>query len=90
MKNRHGGARRGAGRKPKAEREELTDRLSPYEDAGIEALISGVKRGEPWAVKLFFEYRWGKPKQRTDITSDGQQITPPPIVFYKPEPLELD
>ena len=81
MKNRHGGARRGAGRKPKAEREELTDRLSPYEDAGIEALISGVKRGEPWAVKMFFEYCWGKPKQRIETSGLNEH----PVMVNLPE-----
>jgi len=58
-----GGARKGAGRKPKAENEALTSKLRPYEDDALKALIKAVKGSEPWAVKMFFEYLHGKPKE---------------------------
>jgi len=87
---KHGGKRRGAGRKKKAEEQELIDLLSPYDSAATSQLVKAVKNGDAWAIKLFFEYRYGKPKQQLDVTSDGEKIEPPPIVFYKPDQSEFD
>ena len=79
--NKAGGAREGAGRKTKAEEQSLIERLSPLEDIAFAALEDALKKKQNWAVKLFFEYKFGKPKQSTDITSNGEQITVPHIVF---------
>lgn len=66
-----------AGRKPKAEEQKLIEKLSPFEDRALQALKSNVEAGEPWAIKLFFEYMYGKPKQSTDITSGGDKVSIP-------------
>lgn len=79
----HGGKRLGAGRKPKAEEQELIERLSPLDDIGFEALKDGLKDGQSWAVKLFMEYRFGKPKQSTDITTNGNDISISPIEWVE-------
>ena len=62
----HGGKRDNSGRKSKAEEQELVERLSPLDDDGFKALGDGLKDGQSWAVKLFLEYRYGKPKQQID------------------------
>jgi hypothetical protein len=62
----HGGARRGAGRKPKIEEQALIERLSPMDDIALEKLEMLISQGEFNAIKLFFEYRFGKPKQDVD------------------------
>ena len=69
MDNRinNGGARKGAGRKPKDEEEALIERLSPLDDTAFKALKKGIEDGRYWAVKLFFQYRYGKPKEVRDI-----------------------
>ena len=59
----HGGKREGAGRKPKADEQKLIERLSPLDDIALNALKIGLESDESWAVKLFMEYRYGKPKQ---------------------------
>ena len=69
-----GGAREGAGRKSKAEEQNLIEKLSPLEDLAFTALTSALKDGKDWAVKMYFEYMYGKPKQQTDITSMGEKI----------------
>ena len=79
----HGGKREGAGRKSKAEEQELVERLSPLDDDGFKALKNGLKDGQSWAVKLFLEYRYGKPKQSTDITTNGNDINISPIEWVK-------
>ncbi len=61
------GENRGQGRKPKATELELIERLSPLDSIAFEALEKGVKAGEFNFIKLYMEYRYGKPKQQLDI-----------------------
>ena len=78
-KGKHGGKREGAGRKPKAKEQELIEKLSPFESDALRVLGEAVQMGEPWAVKMFMEYRFGKPLQRTENThslEDGFQNLP--------------
>ena len=77
--NTHGGKRQGAGRKPKAEEQQLIEKLSPLEKDAYNALHNALKDGDPWAVKLWFEYVYGKPRQSTDVTTNGDSINILPI-----------
>lgn len=81
----NGGKRKGAGRKPKAKEQTLIEQLSPYDEEATKQLVSSVRNGEAWAIRLFFEYRYGKPKQSMDVTSDGKSISPALIVFADDE-----
>ena len=65
----NGGHKTNGGRKPKAEEQKLIERLSPLADAGYKALENALKDEQGWAVKLFFEYLYGKPKQTIDQTN---------------------
>ena len=87
MAENRGGARVGAGRPPKADEIALIERLSPMDDIALEALKSGVQMGDYNFIKLFFEYRWSKPKQ--DISLEGQVnlLIPAPIVYNQVPPL---
>lgn len=80
-----GGKRKGAGRKPKAEEAKLIEKLSPLSDKAYKALENAIKEESPWAVKLFFEYMYGKPRQATDITTNGDSLIIPQITFTKSE-----
>lgn len=64
-----GGKRLGAGRKPKADEQTLAEMLSPFEISAHEALKVGLESGKDWAVKLFFQYKYGMPKQVIDQTT---------------------
>lgn len=75
MANGHGGARPNSGRKPKEEEIKLIERLSPLDEIAFAKLAEGLKRDEFQYLKLFFEYRFGKPQDKVDITSAGEQIT---------------
>jgi hypothetical protein len=79
-KNGWGGKRPGSGRKPKKQQTELLDRMSPYEDKAFKALVAALDNGEAWAVKLFFEYRYGKPTQTNEVNI-GRDIDPVKIYF---------
>ena len=68
----HGGARQGAGRKPKIEEIKLIEKLSPMDDIALDKLKMLLEQGDFNALKLFFEYRFGKAKQSIDLgSSDG-------------------
>jgi hypothetical protein len=54
------------GRKPKAEEQKLIEKLSPLEPLAFDALTKAIKEGKDWAVKLFFNYQYGMPKQIVD------------------------
>ena len=79
----HGGKRKGAGRKPRATEQALLESLDPLHPLFIKGLESGLKDKQGWAIKMYAEYYYGKPKQTMDmdITSNGQDINFTPIAF---------
>jgi hypothetical protein len=70
MEKKRGGVREGAGRKPKAEERTLIEKFSPLEPLAFLALEDALKNKKDWAVKLTFEYLYGKPKQQIDQTTN--------------------
>lgn len=64
-----GGARPGAGRKPKATENEIRAALhKAMPSADVHAkLAQAVERGESWAITLYLAYDWGKPRERLDV-----------------------
>ena len=62
------------GRPSKAEEQNLIQKLSPLEEQAFIKLSEAIDSGKDWAIKMFFEYMFGKPKQQTDITSMGEKI----------------
>jgi hypothetical protein len=69
-----GGAREGAGRPTRAKELKLIEKLGPMEDEALKQLFAGVKSGDFQFIKLYMEYRFGKPKEQVDITSGGNEI----------------
>ena len=71
----NGGARKGAGRKPKAQEQDLIDSLDNIIDLkqAIEVLKELVYGGDLRAMQLFLNYRFGKPKETVDITQFVEQ-----------------
>ena len=72
-KNNTGTLGNKGGRPPKADEMVLVERLSPLDNDALEQLKKAINEGKPWAVKLFFEYRYGKPKETKDITVNSEQ-----------------
>ena len=64
-KNNGGHSTKGkAGRKPKAEEQKLIEKLSPLENKAFKALENAIDEEHSWAVKLYFEYMYGKKKKK--------------------------
>ena len=73
----HGGARQGAGRKPKADEAKLVERLDAIIDSNeaLSQLGKLVANGDMRAIQLYLSYRYGKPKESMDInSSEGLNI----------------
>ena len=82
-KNNGGHSTKGfAGRKSKDEEQRIRDLVSPYVDGAInkviDIMVNGQKSSDQLAAaKLILEYRFGKPEQKQDITSNGKEINIP-------------
>lgn len=74
-----GGARPGAGRKPKIQEIKLVEQMDAISvpDEIWKALLYKCKEGDTAAIKLWLSYRFGLPKQQIDVTTNGQNIAPP-------------
>lgn len=63
------------GRPSKAAEQALVERLSPMEDTAHEKLKTALHQGEQWAIKMYFEYMYGKPRQRVEQSGpDGAPL----------------
>jgi hypothetical protein len=71
MADVRGGAREGAGRKSKAEEQKLVEKLSPIEPKALEVFKKAIQEEKQWAVKMFFEYMYGKPTDNKNIDVKG-------------------
>lgn len=60
----NGGKREGAGRKSKGDEQKLIENLTPMHEKALEVLEEAINNKKQWAVKMFFEYFYGKPQQR--------------------------
>lgn len=55
------------GRPPKRDEQKLLEKLKPLEELAHQKLKENIVAGEQWAVKMYFEYYYGKPKQIQEI-----------------------
>lgn len=70
-RSNNGGAREGAGRKPKANEQKLIEHLGKYETEALDILKAKVLEGHSWAIKLYMEYSYGKPRETKDVNLSG-------------------
>ena len=85
-KNNKGTKGNKGGRPSKAEEQKLIENLTPMNAKALEALKKGLDNQEQWSVKLFFEYFYGKPQQRVDVTTNDESLNMPLINFIDTEP----
>jgi hypothetical protein len=57
-----------SGRKPKSEDIEMIEKLTPLDEMAFIKLKEGIEAGKFAYLKLYFLYRWGKPREIQDIT----------------------
>jgi hypothetical protein len=57
-----------SGRRPKSEDIMMIEKLSPLDEMAFIKLKEGIEAGKFAYLKLYFLYRWGKPREIQDIT----------------------
>ena len=66
---KNNGGNKNAGRKSKSDEQQLIEKLTPLLPKAYKALEDGLKEGQSWATKMFFEYMYGKPNQKIENTN---------------------
>ena len=72
----HGGKRENAGRKPKSDEIQMIENMDATK-ATIEVwakLAEKVESGDVNAIKLWLEYRFGKPKQLIGLVTENDTL----------------
>ena len=85
-KNNGGHSTKGfAGRKSKENQLKLIEQMDAVEipDTLWRILADKVKEGDTQAIKIWLSYRYGKPKQYTDVTTNGKQVNILPIEWVE-------
>ena len=78
---------KGGGRRPARDERKLVERLTPMADTAHRALKKALEKDEPWAVKLWFEYFYGKPHQSQSVTL-GKTVNIDPKEWVRNPPSE--
>ena len=85
LENR-GGRRLGSGRKPKADELNFVQKLDNVIDNEIALKKLGelIVKGDIRAIQIYFNYRYGKPKEKIDInSSSGLNISFKDLIKFK-------
>ena len=71
-----GGIRQGSGRKSKAHEQKLIEKLDNIieEVEVLGTLKQLIINGDLRAVQLYFNYRYGKPKDSVDLNTTGEDL----------------
>ena len=64
---------RGGGRKPKSVEQGIVEKLLPLEAKAFKALEAGLDDQRSWAVKIYMEYVYGKPKEQMTLNVIREQ-----------------
>ena len=77
---KNNGGHKTAGRKPKADELKFIEKLDTHinQDEAIKSLKALIKNGNFHAIKMYFEYRFGKPKdvvENINMNYDAGKIT---------------
>jgi hypothetical protein len=82
---KNNGGNKNAGRKSKAFEIKLAEQMDSVLIPKVvwQALAEKVKEGDGQCIKTWLSYRYGMPKQSTDITTNGDSINILPIEWVE-------
>ena len=72
-----------SGRKPAEENIALIQRLTPLDDIAFEMLKKGIEENKFPYLKLYFQYKYGRPREMKEINVNTNQQTPLFEIVYK-------
>ena len=62
-----------SGRRPDDINLKIIERLTPLDDKAFKMLREGIEKGDFKFLKLWMNYRFGLPKQQTEIKVNSEQ-----------------
>ena len=65
-----------SGRKSKEEDQKMIEELSKFSEDAFEILHQNILAGKHWALKIWFERMYGKPKEYKDLNVTSNQEQP--------------
>ena len=72
-RNNKGTKGNNGGRQPKADEQLLIEKLKPLEPLAFAALKHALELEHNWAVKMYFEYVYGKPRETKDVNITSER-----------------
>lgn len=72
-----------SGRKPAEENIALIQKLTPLDDIAFEMLKKGIEENKFPYLKLYFQYKYGRPREMKEINVNTNQQTPLFEIVYK-------
>ena len=79
-----------SGRRAKEIDQQMLERLSVYTDDAYRVLGENIKKGKFWAIKIWFERMYGKPKEYKDLSVSSNQETPLFKIIYAKSTAEME
>jgi hypothetical protein len=72
-----------SGRRPQEENVALIQKLTPLDDIAFEMLKKGIEENKFPYLKLYFQYKYGRPREMKEINVTSTQETPLFEIRYK-------
>jgi len=73
-----------SGRKSKEEDQKMIEELSKFSDDVYRVLHKNILAGKPWAVRLWFDRKFGKSKESKDLNLTNNQEQPLFNIVFEP------
>jgi hypothetical protein len=88
IRGKNGGARPGAGRKPRIIEEAFSSKLKVYEPEMLEILIARARAGDATCIKLYFAYMVGNPTTtiNSNVNATVNNIQLKDIISFDKDP----
>ena len=72
-----------SGRRPKSEDLQMIEKLTPLDEMAFQKLKEGIDSGDFKYLRLYFLYRYGKPREQKEVHLTSTQEKPLFEIIYK-------
>lgn len=72
-----------SGRRPKSEDLQMIEKLTPLDEMAFQKLKEGIDSGDFKYLRLYFLYRYGKPREQKEVHLTSTQTQPLFEIVYK-------
>jgi hypothetical protein len=79
-----------SGRRAKEIDQQMIESLSVFTEDAYRVLGENINKGKFWAIKIWFERMYGKPKEYKDVNLTSNQETPLFKIIYTKSTAEMN